>query len=784
MYCKTIGPPNAKIMLIAEAPGKDEHILGVPFVGAAGKILNQLLGQAGIARHEVLITNVAREQPPGNRISFYFEDSKCTVPKPILREWIETLKKEIILYQPNLLIALGNTALWALTGEKKISEFRGYVLPCKLVEGKKVLATYHPAAILHDWKLFFPTVMDLRKGVRQSEFPSIQPDKRVLISDAPVSQFIQYCEELLQKPEVWRISVDIETIQPGTHISVLGIAHDSGFAMSTRILNGRTSVLTEGEEVTLWRVFGRLVNEKSVIMQNASYDVGVLWYNQHILCKNIYMDTLLAAHSCWPELPRDLGFLASLCIEVPPWKGSSKENLSLYNAADCANTFAIAEVLEKELKKTGNWDTFQFEMKEIPVSLMMQLQGLYVDKGKQKELIKEAEIKRDEAKKQLHSIFGKDINYDSPKQLQQLLYIDMGLPVQYKRRKSASEPRTITADANALRKLARIASDNPVFNLILDYKKNNKLITGFLDVTLSSSDRVHTSYNITGSSTDDEGRKSFGRWSSSSSIILPYGSGNLQNIPSQARKMYTARDGFTIIQADYVQAEAVVVFYLTNNQKYKKLQKDSFGLRGKDRIPYDIHIHTAVDLFGVSFDLVTEAQRKVGKTVRHAVHYNAGPNVVANSLGCSLKAAKLLIDLFNAKDPLLRIWHTGIQEKLRQNRILTNCLGRKHRFLGRWGDELFRSAYSYIPQSTVGDLLNLSLVKIYDELGNDVEILLQLHDALYIQVPDMDVEGYIMELYKRMIRPIEVNKDVMTIDVDFKTGKDWGTLVPWKGSVE
>jgi DNA polymerase-1 len=392
-------------------------------------------------------------------------------------------------------------------------------------------------------------------------------------------------------------------------------------------------------------------------------------------------------------------------------------------------------------------------------------------------------VKRDEAKKKLHSIFGKEINYDSPKQLQQLLYIDMGLPVQYKRRKSASEPRTITADANALRKLARVASDNPVFNLILDYKKNNKLITGFLDITLSSSDRVHTSYNITGSATDDEGRKSFGRWSSSASIILPFGSGNLQNNPVQARKMYTARDGFTIIQADYVQAEAVVVSFLTNNQKYKKLFKDSFGLRGKDRDAFDIHKHTASDLFNTPFDLVTPEQRKVGKLVRHAVNYSAGPNVVANSVGCSLKGAKILIDLFNTKDPLLRIWHAGIQEKLRQDRVLVNCLGRKHRFLGRWGDELFRSAYSYIPQSTVGDLLNLSLIKIYDELGSDIEIMLQIHDALYIQVPDEDVSGYIVELYKRMIRPIEVNRDVMTVDVDFKTGKDWGTLVPWKGEV-
>lgn len=783
MFCRTEGPPNAKIMLVGEAPGKDENILGKPFVGYAGKTLNQLLSQAGIARHEILITNVAREQPPGNRISFYFMDSKCTIPTPKLLEWIELLRKEIILYSPNIIIAMGNTALWALTGEKKISELRGYILPCKLVEGKKVLATYHPQAVNHDWKLFFPVVIDLRKGAKQSEFPNIRPDNRVLIGDASASQFQNYCEELIQKPEVRRIAVDIETIQPGTHISILGISHDPGFAMSTRILNGRASCLNEQEELDLWRGFARLVESKEIIAHNASFDVGVLWLNQGILCRKIYMDTLLAAHVCWPELPRDLGFIASLCLDVPPWKGSSKENLSLYNAADCANTMGIAEVLETELKRQKSWDTFLFEMSEHEVALMMQLQGLYVSKEKQQLLIKEETEKRDEALAKLDSIFGKRINYDSPKQLQQLLYIDMGLPVQYKRRKSASDPRTITADASALRKLARIASDNPVFNLILAYKKSNKLVTGFVDITLSSDSRVHTSYNITGSKTDDEGRKSFGRWSSSSSIILPYGSGNLQNIPNTARKMYTAKPEFIIIQADYVQAEAVVVSFLTNNQKYKKIFKDSFGLKGDARNAYDIHKHTAADLFSVPFDSVTPEQRKVGKMVRHAVNYSAGPNVVANSLGCKLSEAKILIQLFHNKDPLLRIWHQSIQEKLRADRTLVNCLGRKHRFLGRWGDELFRSAYSFIPQSTVGDLLNLSLVQVYNELGDEIEIMLQLHDALYIQVPEGSEAHYIKELYHRMIKPIEVNRDVMKIDVDFKTGYNWGELKAWEGEV-
>ena len=786
MYVRTEGPLNAKIMLIGEAPGEREEAEGKPFIGPAGKVLNQMLNQAGIARYECLIGNVAKERPPGNKFTFFFEDSKCTIPKPKLKEWIETLRKEIILYNPNIIIALGHYALWALTGERKISEFRGYFLPCSLVEGKQVIGTYHPAAVMRDWKLFNTSVLDLRKALRHSHSSEPIPDKRVLIADAIPQQFITYCDECRTNQDIPYISVDVETVQPGSHISILGIAHSPHFAMSLRILNGRIPSMTEKAELEVWQAFSRLVEEKPVVMHNASFDVGVLWYNHHILCKSIYMDTLLAAHILWPELPRDLGFLASICLNVPPWKGSMKENLSLYNAADCANTYGIAEILEKELRKepSSGWGYFQFEMSELPVAMMMQLQGLYANPEIRERLARDAVKKRDAALEQLDKRFNKRINYNSSKQLQQLLYIEMGLPVQYKRRKSASEPRTITADTAALKKLSRIVTDNPAFDLIMEYKKNVKLLSGFLDIKLSKQDRVHTSYNITGSATDDEGRKSFGRWSSSASIILPFGSGNLQNIPSSVRVMYTARKGYKIVQADYVQAEAVVVAYLTNNQKYKKIFKDSFGLRGKDRDPYDIHKHTAADLFGIGFNEVTPAQRRVGKLVRHATNYAAGPSVVANSVGCKLSEGKVLIKLFHSKDPMLNLWHMRIQDKLRQDRILVNCLGRKHRFLERWGDTLFRSAYSFIPQSTVGDLLNLSLVKAYNELGRDVEIMLQLHDAMYIQVPEEDVRDYICELYRIMIRPIEVNQDVMTIDVDFKVGDSWGQMTEWEGDVK
>ena len=780
MKVLTEGPPDAKIMLVGEAPGKAEDESGKPFQGLAGQTLNNLLGQAGIARYQCLVTNVARERPPANKISFFFEDKKCTIPKAKLIEWISELKSEIELYKPNIIIALGSIALWALTGEKKISDFRGYILPCTLVPGRKVLATYHPQAVNYEWKLYFQTVLDLRKALRHSESSAIPESKQLLYPNVSARQFIEYMEMLIEHPEYDKLSVDVETIQPGSHIEELGLSHDPNFGMSIFILKGRAPALPEKDELMLWQTFARLVEKKKIVMQNGAYDTGVLWHNNHILVEDIWMDTLIAAHICWPELPRDLGFLGSVCLDVKPWKGSSKTQE--YNPADAANTLGIAEVLLEEIKRQGSVEQFAFEMSLIPVSLMLQLQGIKVDREKQKELTEKWIAERAKLKALLDEQIGREINFNSSKQMCQLLYVELGLPVQYKRRKSVDEPRTMTVDASALRALSRLVPDNPIFNLIIAYKKADLLVRQFLDIELSPEGKVHTSYNITGASSDDEEdtkktKRSFGRWSSSASIILPYGSGNLQNIPSEARKMYRADPGWKIVQADYSQAEAVVVAHLTGDQKLIKMFYDSFGLSKTEKKVYDIHKMTIANMLGIDVSQVTAEQRTAGKTIRHATSYSAGPLVLANRLGIKMGDAKKLMELYHKANPNLRMWYQQIQEELKRSRTLVNLLGRKHRFLDRWGDSLFRSAYSYIPQSTVGDLLNLALLKIYHgqkDLPFEISILLQLHDAVYVMAREENVMDLIKYLRSNMLIPLKCNNLEFMIDVDFKVGDSWG----------
>lgn len=759
------------MMLVGEAPGREEDRTGKPFMGPAGRTLDTLLTQAKIRRQDCLIANVARERPPANNIGHYFRDKKQTIPIPRMEEWIALLKKEIEDYRPNAVVALGATALWVLCGIRGIKNYRGSVLESTLVPGQKVIACYHPQAIGYDWKLAYPTVLDLMKAKKHSAFKEIPEDDRTYVLDPSLSEFIEICRKLIRENKP--TAVDIEATK--AHINRIGFANDPSWGVSIGILNGQCPQFPENDEIELWTWIGRVLDSVPLVYHNASYDVSVLLKRQGLRSKNLYMDTMLAAHCCWPELSKSLAFVSSICLDVAAWKQLSSKDPGIYNVLDVLNTIGIAQVLERRLKKFDQWETFQREMSWLKPACMLQLQGLTVDMSKKDELSKQAEEQLAAVDKELEELVGKVVNYSSPKQVANLLYFDLGLPVQFKRRKSVTEERKMTTGEDALKKLART---HRVPALIIERRKKSKLISTFLDVTTSPEGKVHSSYNVAGTSLG-------GRWSSGSSIIDPYGPGNLQNIPKLARQLYTVPEGYKLLEADYVQAEAVVVAYLCLDTVLMQMFKDSLGMSGSERADgYDIHRFTAAQMYGKSIEEITKEERTVGKILRHSGNYAAGPGVAANKLNITLSQAKPLLKMYYERNHLLTAWHQRIQNQLRQDKTLTNLFGRKHRFLDRWGDSLFRKAYAFIPQSSVGELLNISLEEFYTKHGKDVQIYLQLHDAIYSVVKEDEVLDVMKALRKVMIKEIPVGQETMTIDVDFKLGDNWGSMedvdISWK----
>jgi len=147
------GNPNARLMLIGEGPGADEDMLGRPFVGKAGQLLDQILGAIGLERFaHTYIANVVKCRPPGNRVPRPEEAEQC----------LPWLYRQIELVSPGLIILLGSTALQNLIDpEARITKMRGQWLVSK--SGIKIMPTYHPAALLRDMSKKRPVWEDFQK---------------------------------------------------------------------------------------------------------------------------------------------------------------------------------------------------------------------------------------------------------------------------------------------------------------------------------------------------------------------------------------------------------------------------------------------------------------------------------------------------------------------------------------------------------------------------------------------------------------------------------------------
>ena len=135
------GPSDAKIMLIGEAPGKNEDETGRPFIGMAGKLLSEIIHEAGLNRSDIFITSIVKCRPDGNRKPKKPEYTKCINL---------FLNKQIELINPDIIGLLGNSAIYALIGEKNIKQIHGNIYE---VNGRKYMALFHPAAALYSRKL-------------------------------------------------------------------------------------------------------------------------------------------------------------------------------------------------------------------------------------------------------------------------------------------------------------------------------------------------------------------------------------------------------------------------------------------------------------------------------------------------------------------------------------------------------------------------------------------------------------------------------------------------------
>lgn len=329
-FSRTIGPRNAKIALVGEALGETEDTMCAPFMGASGQELTRMLSEAGLRRAECFLTNTFSFRPRRNDIESLCVPKAGTgvaYPMPPLRQGkyfhpkllpeLERLKHELEAVRPNLVLALGNTACWALLSRSAISSIRGTVAASVLVPGVKVLPTYHPAAVLRNWALRPIVIADLLKAERESHFAEIVRPERQILVNPDLAQI----REWFDRPAKL-YAVDIET--SGNQITMIGFARSPSDALVIPFVDlskptGSYWDSPQAERQAWELVELGLSSAVPKVFQNGLYDLQFL-AKMGFQPRCLDHDTMLFHHALFPELQKGLGFMGSIYTNESSWK--------------------------------------------------------------------------------------------------------------------------------------------------------------------------------------------------------------------------------------------------------------------------------------------------------------------------------------------------------------------------------------------------------------------------------------------------------------------------------
>jgi len=330
-----------KIMIVGEAAGQQEEASGKPFAGASGHELNSWLSAAGILREDCYVTNVFKFRPTNNDLKTISYATKAEANKAVggtyplapcgSKEYIfldialsaiEEIRREIAEYQPNVILALGNVALWALTGSSGISKERGTVQICKLDGRTKVVPTYHPAAVLRQFNLRSIGIADTIKCGLESSSPSIQRKQRLILVDPSLAEIEEFFKTHIYTAS--RVSVDIET--KNGQITCVGVGVSPQLSIVIPFWDKRKNDWNywpdAASERAAWGFIRDLLANPNIqiVGQNFLYDIQYLYRVMGFKILGEIHDTMLMHHSMYPELEKGLGFLGSIYCNEMSWK--------------------------------------------------------------------------------------------------------------------------------------------------------------------------------------------------------------------------------------------------------------------------------------------------------------------------------------------------------------------------------------------------------------------------------------------------------------------------------
>lgn len=572
LFFGSSGPRNANIAIVGESWGETEAREKQPFVGMSGTDpdlgLNAALASAGIRRDECFCTNIVSARPTSNKMVKFFyanwqvrkgdhgPNVRGLYPQQIILDGIEILRKQLAIVKPDLIIGLGNYALWALTEDSfKITDDEGYKVPRGIgwwrgsqlythITGKAIpfLPTYHPAASIRQYPIKYLIRHDLKMRARKllatPREPWEAPPWRFIVRPSKTEVLVALNMLHIRADHApLDLAADIETRRG--EIACFGLAWSLLDAICIPFLSTEdtSGYWSEADEIEIVLALRRLLQHPNVriIGQLFLYDsqyVALQWQFIPI----ISFDTLVMHHLCWPGTPRGLDYLSSLYNNYHCyWKDEGKEweewmpeeQHWRYNCRDCVATYEAKQELWGLIIDEGLQTQWQERVETIAMTLRMMLRGVLIDRKRRALVAMELSEAIAERELQIESLIPPDVYprkpkpakqwFRSPRQQMEIFYDILGI-------KEIKHPKTKkpTVNADALAILARREPlIKPILQRIEELRSLGVFYSTFTQAELDPDMRMRCTY-------DPAGTKTF-RYSSKKNA---FGRGaNLENIP-------------------------------------------------------------------------------------------------------------------------------------------------------------------------------------------------------------------------------------------------------------
>jgi DNA polymerase-1 len=434
------------------------------------------------------------------------------------------------------------------------------------------------------------------------------------------------------------------------------------------------------------------------------------------------------------------------------------DTATIYAAEDAWITFMLHDALKKRLLDEKCTNLYQsLDRPLVPVIIAMESEGIKIDTDYLNQLTQTFENHCKQLEQQIFQLAGQEFNLGSPKQLSEVLFDHLNLPVDQKKGKAGH----YSTDSDVLENLAY--QGHQIAEYLLAWRQYNKLITTYTralpEKINPKTGRVHTNFGLTITTT--------GRLSSSDP--------NLQNIPirteegRQIRKAFIAESGHKIVSFDYSQIELRLLAHIANIPELK----EAFHLN------QDIHTLTASHVLAVPVDQITPDQRRSAKAINFGIIYGISAFGLSNQLGVSKSQAQNYIDTYFQRYPGIKTYMDTTVQHARAHGYATTLLGHKAYIKGLEDRNYAirnyaeRQAINAPIQGSNADIIKKAMIQIFDQITKhqlSAKMLLQVHDELVFEISEEKLETEIPIIKTIMENTVKISVPIV---VDYGVALNW-----------